>query len=307
MIGSKKDSDFLTEDEYRLTVLVGRSLSCEWKAHDDGGRKLVFVDAYALNHFYDMVCRLGEPDGHRLGAAVFLCAADKRKIERSVLSKVLTRLARVLFDVRGAAGNPTEAAVAHFARFIREIVGEVPRMILEWVEDMDTDDAERDLARQPTEVIRGVLFSPSMDHRRAVRFWALAAESPLFPCRIFSDQCQPAEGEMFSAYQRRAFGTFFALAPEAAFQRFAGHVFEATKAPTVLRLVLAGTANWIPAPKPVEQPEFGRRVREDIIGSVKNAERQEALRRIFFPEVKEKPPVEAAEASDPSHARAVVC
>ncbi len=275
MIEPKGVHDFLTDDEQRLLRYIDRALVYAWKTRPDGGRQLIFEEKYALAHFYDLVSRLGD-HGYCIGAAAFMRVVADRKSERTVCSKVLTRLARIWRDLRAEAGLLTEASVAHFGRFVREIIGVVPRMVLEWVEDMDATDPERDLEPEPTAVIRGVLFSPDMDQRRAVKFWALAATSPLFPDRIFSDHCSPREGVMYTSYQSRAFAEFMSLAPVPAVERFAKDVLKGAGAATIMYLVADGP----PVARPAD-PAIGRRILTDIVPHIVGKERQELVERIF--------------------------
>lgn len=198
---------------------------CTWKA-SNAGRTLEFQNKYPLHEFFDLMMRTGD-QGYVLGATLFGRKVQEKSVERAVRSHLLTRLARGLHDAHpDGRKEPAETTVAHFGRFVNVLIADMPEMHVEWAEDMDADDPQLDLHRQPTAVIRGVLLSPSLDQRRCVRFWELAAASSRFPCRIFSDPCAPDDGAIFSSYHRRAIAIVFTHAPAIAVERFANHLRE---------------------------------------------------------------------------------
>lgn len=185
----------------------------------------VLVNRQGLHEFFDLVSRLGD-QGYVLGAAIFARKAKETNIERAVRSRFLTLVARALYDCKlpDRRGDPRESEVAHFGRFVNLLIEDDPVMFVEWSEDMAVDDPGRDLAAQPTSVIRGVLLSPCLDQRRAVAFWDLSSKSEKFPRRIFSDPCVPDDGVIFSSYHLRAFGLVFTHATESAVRCFASHM-----------------------------------------------------------------------------------
>jgi hypothetical protein len=107
---------------------------------------------------------------------------------------------------------------------VNVLIDDMPQVHVEWAEDMDADDPKHDLRRQPIAVVRGVLLSPSLDQRKCVKFWELAAASERFPLRIFSEPCGPDDGAIFSSYHRRAFAIVLTVASEPAVDKFAGHM-----------------------------------------------------------------------------------
>ncbi|MEY4744794.1 MAG: hypothetical protein RL272_739 [Candidatus Parcubacteria bacterium] len=213
-----------TDEERRLIRWLDNALVYEWKKDSDRGRKLQFRCRNPLHEFFDLMMRMGDA-GYALAAALFGRKVEDLNVERAVRSRLLTLLACGLHDDdRSSRARIAESSVAHFGRFVNVLIADMPQMHVEWAEDMDTDDPMQDLRRQPIAVIRGVLLSPALDQRRCVRFWELAAASPRFPLRIFSDPCQPDEGAIFSSYHCRVFAVVFALVSDAAVVRFVTHM-----------------------------------------------------------------------------------
>ncbi len=224
-----------TDEERRLIVNVNEAVNCRWE--EAGGaprRRLAFERGYALNAFYDQMCRMGE-HGFLFGALLFARRADE--LERQVKSHLLTRMIRAQYDWQDQRRPVRESEVSHAAAFINALVSDLTETVHEWVEDMNTDDPHYDLEPQPTAVIRGVLFSVNLDQRKTSRFWGLAAESPRFPDRVFFDPCPPANGSIFMPYHVKVIGNIFSLAPEAAVRRFSRVI----KEKAVNKAVLAGS------------------------------------------------------------------
>lgn len=226
---------FESDYERKLRTCLDRALICQWKARanaeSEPGRLLVLTNRFAIGELFDLMMRGGD-DGYGAAAALFACRACD--VERPVRARFMTQLARTLHELHGREkGEVRESEVAHFSRFVNALLAKpavksrddrMDGVVLAWVEDMNSADAENDLEPQPTAVIRGVLFAPTFDHRQAFGFWERASRSERFPLRIFSDPCPSEDGAIFSSYHVRAFGLFFAVAPEGAVARFAAHL-----------------------------------------------------------------------------------
>ncbi|HSD11970.1 MAG TPA: hypothetical protein VLC10_00280 [Patescibacteria group bacterium] len=213
-----------SDEERRLVRWLDNALIYTWKENSDGSKTLRFSCRNPLYEFFDQMMRMGDP-GYALAASLFGRAVTDKNVERTVRSRLLTLLACGLHENGcDTRAEITETSVAHFGRFVNVLIADMPQMHVEWAEDMDADDPKRDLRKQPIAVIRGVLLSPALDQRRCVRFWELAAASPGFPLRIFSDPCPPDDGAIFSSYHRRAFGIVFALVSDVAVEKFATHL-----------------------------------------------------------------------------------
>ena len=184
------------------------------------GERVKLAHPLAMHDFFEAIARRGG-DTCTLGAALFMERFAEQDQPRDVCAALLTTYARVLHDAY-KAGSPyiREAEVAHAGRFIGAIISEMPRMILEWIEDMADGVQSVTLDAQPTSVIRGVLLSPMLDQRRAIDFWTFAGSSMRFPLRVFFDPCLPDEGTLFSSWHCRAFASVFSTAPEAVIKRF---------------------------------------------------------------------------------------
>lgn len=214
-----------TDEERRMVRYLDNAFVYSWKSSGDG-RTLQFGTRSPLYEFFELMMRMGDA-GYVLAATLFGRKVAERNVERTVRSHLMTMLARGLHDAHSyGAAAITETSVAHFGRFVNVLIADMPEMHVEWAEDMDADDPERDLRKQPIAVIRGVLLSPSLDQRRCVRFWELAAASEKFPKRIFSEPCLPEDGIIFSSYHRRAFGIVFTLVSDVALERFVPHMRE---------------------------------------------------------------------------------
>lgn len=207
-----------TDEERRLIVRFNEAIACRWEeTGTQSGRRLAFERGYALSAFYEQMCRMSE-HGFLFGALLFARRADE--LERQVKSHLLTRLIRAQYDWENCQRPVRESEVSHAAAFINALIGDLAETIMEWVEDMNTDDPYYDLEKQPTAVIRGMLFSVNLDQRKAYRFWEMSAVSERFPEQVFYDPCPPANGAIFMPYHIRVIGNIFSLAPEAAVRRF---------------------------------------------------------------------------------------
>ena len=207
-----------TDDERRLVFRMCQALSHAWRsAPASGSRELVFENHSGCVQVFEQMNRMGQ-NGLLLGA---LCLSRYlRGLERQVRSRFLTGLLLAQHEMMSHGQPVRECETSLFGIFIGALVADFPDVILEWTEDMNTGIGEAGLPPQPTAAIRGLLLSYSFDHRRAARFWEMAARSERFPERVFSDPCPPHEGKIFCSSQLRAFGLFLSLAPEAAVRRF---------------------------------------------------------------------------------------
>lgn len=241
-------------DARRLRRCLDSAFLYAWKSSGNG-QKLEFNDRYSLHQFFDLMQRMGD-EGYLLGAAIFAQRVDKGDTERAVRSHLLTRLARMLFDLDYPHHRRIirESEVAHMGRFVNPLIERLPEMHIEWAEDMNADDPLRDQSRQPTAVIRGVFLSPCLDQRRTEKFWEMASASERFPRRIFSDPCRSEDGAIFSSYQQRAFALVFSYAPEPAVVRFVTHMREHAKTKW-LKCFTEGTDTWDDYELPAEETE----------------------------------------------------
>lgn len=213
-----------SDEERRLVRWLDSAFVFTWKENGDGSRTLRLSSRNPLYEFFDQMMRMGDA-GYALAATLFGRKVADNAVDRTVRSRLLTLLACGLHENGcDTRAEITESSVAHFGRFVNVLIADMPQMYVEWAEDMDADDPQRDLRKQPVAVIRGVLLSPSLDQRRCVRFWELAAASAAFPLRIFSEPCPPDDGAVFSSYHLRAFGIVFALVSDAAVDKFAAHL-----------------------------------------------------------------------------------
>jgi hypothetical protein len=274
-----------TDEERRMVRFLDNAFVCTWRT-SNSGRSLEFQNKYSLYELFDLMMRMGDK-GYVLGATLFARKAQDKNVERTVRSHMLTRLARGLHEMQSdGRKEPTEASVANFGRFISVLVGELPEWNVEWAEDMDADDPMRDLQRQPIAVIRGVLLSPSLDQRRCVRFWEMAAASEKFPRRIFSDPCPPDDGAIFSSYHRRAFAIVFTYASAPAVKRFAIHMREHATQKCVRRWCdppvggSPGQGKWIVEAAPATENER-LSVFRSIAGSIEGNERRKQVHDLF--------------------------
>jgi len=213
-----------TDEERRLIIGFAQAVAHDW--HPDastGGRRFEFTNHFGCQQLFRDMNRMGDK-GFLYGALLFSRRAHS--LERAVRSHFLTRLALANHEELGSHGPVRECAVSCLGVFLDPLLAEMPDLILEWVEDMETDDPACDLERQPAELIRGLLLSSHVDQRRAHRFWELAAVSPRFPERIFSEPSRHDSGGIFMSCFLKAMGRLFSSAPETAVRRFAAVVRE---------------------------------------------------------------------------------
>jgi hypothetical protein len=220
MYNLKEDRLFVdgSDEERRLIISFNESLEHRWEPQPNGARRLVFERSCSLMNFFEQMNRMSER-GFLFGALLFSRRAGE--LDRQFRSHILTRLVRTYHDMVDNGRPVRESEVSHAATFIDALIGDLTEMVLEWTEDMNTDDPHFDLVSQPTAVIRGTLFSTNIDQRKTGRFWGLAAASERFPERIFCDPCPPANGSIFMPYHTRVIGLIFSIAPEPAVRRFA--------------------------------------------------------------------------------------
>ncbi len=194
------------------------------------GTRITFTHPQAMHDLFEVVERRGG-DAREFAAALFLERFREQDHPRDVRAALLTRYARAMHDMHVVDHHTIrESEVAHAGKFVSALITEMPQMILDWVEDMATGLASIALEPQPTEVIRGVLLSPSFDQRRAFVFWKLIAKSSRFPMCIFSDPCAAAEGTLFTEWQCRAFALMFTHAPDEVVERAVAYMCkEATR------------------------------------------------------------------------------
>ena len=171
--------------------------------------------------------------------------------------------------------------VSPFGGLLVWLVDFDPEKTLAWVVDMAKGNQPAGVDRQPTEVIRGLLFAPRVDWSHRMKFWELAADCEPFPDRIFSDPCDPANGRIFSSYHCRAFGRFLDCAPEAAVRRFVAVMRDSIRQKVVRERdeVRCHIVCRLAAASPEEIREAQRRVAD----SVTDFSRRELVLRILFP------------------------
>lgn len=220
----------ISDEERRLLSLFKTALVFSWKetvrTGPDGkpvpARKLWLETPTAATRFFENVIGLGER-GYDIAAIIIAKHMDR--VERPVRSNLMTRMARAIPDCIMRSQEVTEREISQFGQVIDRLIADFPERFLEWAEDMETDDPWNDLKRQPTSIIRGAFLAASVDARKTVGFWALAAASAKFPVRMFSD---PAEGgpdsATFTPFQIRRYADMFAVMPEDALRRFATHM-----------------------------------------------------------------------------------
>lgn len=212
-----------SEEEYVMRRLLDSGAACRWEA-TESGRKIVYEVPARLNQFSEMMMRRSSV-GYALGAQLFIQKMTVGSVERAVRSHLLTQLARSMHDYAETPAPITEPEVAMFGHFVAELIGEHPEMFVAWAEDMNVDDPKNDFAKQPTAVIRGVFLSSAVIHTKdAVRFWELASRSKLFPLRMFSNPCDPKDGELFAPFHVRAYSAVFAAVSAPAVERFARYM-----------------------------------------------------------------------------------
>lgn len=255
---TKLDVTFLSDDVRRLVRMAKRLFVGErgdrykWVPKPAGGCEFVQPGINATHDFYkEMERRHGE--GLVDGAFAYMSAVEELVVERQASSCVL-KLCACKLQHNNYENQPlVERHVADFGVFAKVLTKENPKMLLDWIVDMNTHDPEHDLIKQPTALPRGILFA--CDHRVAASFWESAAAEPNFPDRIFSDPCAQEDGEgvsCFSPFQIRNFSTFFSVAPDAAFERFSQHLAKYARNKLVLADVRTPAqikANEPPEPK----------------------------------------------------------
>lgn len=194
---------------------------------DPSGERHRFVGGRAVQELFDAFVRMGDK-GYAYGATIFARRCHEREIPRAARAHMLTRFALGLRDADAPDERRAirESEVAHAGRFLSGFVRALPVVVLEWAEDAGDGDERTGLAAQPTAVIRGVLLSPSFDHREAAEFWRQSAASKRFPVRIFSSPCRSEDGAVFSSWHVRAFSLVFSHAPIEAVTRFVTHMRE---------------------------------------------------------------------------------
>jgi hypothetical protein len=183
--------------------------------------------------FCDAVAREREM-AYPLAAQIIATRLLTQTVPRALRSLLLTVLARWPFEALGRHSRTLQGKhVAHFAQVLRHME-ERARYYVEWFEDMGNgiplsgdkvehvrEDGQWFLAPQSTRMMRGILFA-SRVKRDMDLFWKLAAETPSFPERIFTD---PGDYDRRCCYmtqvQMAQLAAFFTFAPEAAVRRFA--------------------------------------------------------------------------------------
>ena len=243
------------------------------------GERVTFAHPRAMHDFFDAIARLGG-DACKLGAVLFMERCVAQDAPRDVRAALLTTYARVLHDVY-KADSPyiREAEVAHAGSFVGAIISEMPRMILEWIEDMADGVLSVALDVQPTSVIRGVLLSPMLDQRRAMEFWTFAGSSMRFPLRVFFDPCLPDEGALFSSWHYRAFASVFSTASEAVVERFVTNMIARAVWKTAYGFVSERRERFV-FRKPVEDDDR-RNAFLAITGHVRPPDRREFVAKLY--------------------------
>jgi hypothetical protein len=271
-------SPALSDEARRLHRLLNDAIPHEW-LEVEGGRALRFVHPLRLGEFCEAMM-LRDDLGYASGAQFFMTAVLEKNIERTVCSHLLTRMALTFHEALSAyADSPLlESHVATFGRFVRHLLKDMPERVVEWSEDMNVDDPQRDLRKQPTALIRGVLLSPAISQSKCEKFWDSAARAADFPLRIFSDPCAPRDGILFSTFHLRVFGAVFSVVSGEALTRFAGHMRECATEKLLLEVISDG--KWQTVRAPVDAYER-RSAFECIVGNVEPTERRERVAQLL--------------------------
>jgi hypothetical protein len=237
---------------------------------------------WELHSFFQ--CMSGnQPEGFLLGGRVFMKGMEDRNAERALISSVLTRLARMVYETPFTPDRePRDSEIAHMGAFTAAFVpGRHVHALVEWFEDMHRGIEDCGLVPQPIPIARGVLMSPFFDHAKASSFWFIAAVSRDFPSEIFSHPCMPDEGQVFSSFQCRRFGHMFTMMPDPAVRRFAAHMRDGIRTEYVWhydeeRHIRRGVI------RPVD-PDVRQRVLKTVLSYVGNGERYALVEELFFP------------------------
>lgn len=230
-------------DEGRLLIrLLKDAILYEW-VECESGRTLKFLHLSRSGEFSEAMMRYDDR-GYAAGAKFFMGAVVETGLERAVCSNLLTKMAGSHHDQlnNGHDAPVFEREVSFFGRFVRHLQQELPQNVIDWTEDLNTDDPWHDLKSQTTEFIRGVLFSPAIEQRRCLSFWEGAARAKRFPLRIFSDPCDARDGVIFSSYHSRVIGAVFSLVSSIALERLVCHMRECATHKFFLRSV--GDGKW---------------------------------------------------------------
>lgn len=267
-----------TPEERRILRSLDHAFDLELVTKDGEERR--YVGTRAVLDLFDALVRMGDR-GHVKGATLFANRCREREIPRAARAHMLTRFALALRDADTPNARTTlrESEVAHAGRFVSSFVRELPVVVLEWAEDANDGDVNSGLEPQPTAVIRGVLLSPSFDHREAVEFWRMSAASARFPVRIFSDPCRSEEGTVFSSWHLRAFSLLFTHAPMEAVTRFIAHMREHAVRKTAKRLNEA-TGTWFEEFVPATENDRSCAFRS-IAGSIEPPERRNLVTELY--------------------------
>jgi hypothetical protein len=220
----------ISDEERRLVGLFKTALAFTWKEylkeHPEGSgktvpaRKMRLERPHAATRFFEEVIGLGDR-GYDIAAIIIAKHMDA--VERPVRSNLMTRMARAIPDCIMRTREASEREISQFGQVIDRLIADFPQRFLEWVEDMEEDDPWNDLKRQPTAIIRGAFLASSIDMRKTVAFWALAATSVRFPERMFSDPAESGSDgtSAFTTYHLRRYADLFAAMPDDALRRFA--------------------------------------------------------------------------------------
>lgn len=177
------------------------------------------------------------PDGYTELGEHFVDIIGALQAPRRVTSLLIMDLVTSMREATGF-GPFREKVVSHATPFMNVLVREVPRVLLDWVEDMVTNFATLGLVRQPLAMISGTLFAPMFNQSEAsalwtfrparapyrivrMPFWDQAARSSSFPKEIFSEPCSWDEGSTFSPHRLRMFASIFSLASDTVVKTFA--------------------------------------------------------------------------------------
>lgn len=260
---------------------------------DTGERELKFRESGAVHQLCDKsFARGGDGPEVALWALLNVGLLD---FPMRVFSGLLTRLIRSPYD-RCARPEPflREPSVSVFGGLLVRLADADPEKVLVWVVDMAEGNRLAGIERQPTEVIRGLLFAPRVDWSFRMKFWEMAAACERFPDRIFCDPCDPANGRIFSSYHYRAFGQFLEWAPEPAVCRFVAAMRDRVNR-KVIREIDEESRRVRYRIVPATPEEIGE-ARRRIVESVESPSRRESVSAILF----SSPPAEPKQ--DPSRA-----
>ena len=187
--------------------------------------------------FYDIVLVKGE-EGSALAALLLRDELDGGCPGERRFAEVMTHFARHYLedeprrnydDVSGTK-RPLyfESRIHHVGRIVAKLAvppkakkprvdDRMPAALVAWCEYMGGIEEE-------TAVIRGALFSPSIDQRLLAAFWERAMASDRFPMRMFSDPCRSEKGVQFSSLHAKTIARIFSVVPEPVMRRIATHM-----------------------------------------------------------------------------------